>query len=409
MGYDLLAKTIELTGRPIDVDRRLKKVARLVVESLPFDQCAVYSWDGTAGILRLRAFYGSRKGLVKDYREGEGIPGRVKRKGKETEVYTPVLEEIIFRGTADRGLDGYRYGIALPLKDAQRWYGVFWLKSRRKVRLSPGKRKLLSIVALQISGALRCEELLQRLGDACIKLKNMQMKVLNVEKLLPVAEMSASLAHEIRNPLVSIGGLARMLKKKLSGDTACTPYVEHILKEVSRLEEIMQGIINISEKKGFHFERIDVNSVVDESLKLFHDVCRAHGITVVWDRFKSPLEAVADRQQLKIAFDNIITNAIQSMEDGGTLRISTCRNGGWVVADFSDTGGGVEPGITEKIFNPFFTTKEYGTGLGLTITSTIITNHRGTIKLRNRKGKGATFSIRLPLAGGKNKNVHTEP
>ncbi len=401
MGYELLAKTIELTGPPIDVDRRLRKVARLLVESLPFDQCVLYSWDRRARVLRLRAYYGARKGLVKEYGDGRGFPGIVKKTGKEAEAYTRGLSDIRAQGVEDLGLEGYRYGLALPLRDGLRWYGVMYLKSRSKVSLSPRKRKLLSIVALQIASVLRCEELFQRLSDAYKKLKNLQMKVLNVEKLLPVAEMAASLAHEIRSPLISIGGLTGRLKKRVKGDPECIPYVENILKEVARLEEIMQGIINISEKKGFRFERLDIDSVIDESLKLFDDVCRAHDITIIRDRFERPLEAVADRQQLKIAFDNIITNAVQSMGEGGTLRITTYRNSEWVVADFSDTGGGVDPSITGKIFDPFFTTKEYGTGLGLTITSTIISNHKGCIRLKNRKGKGATFSIRLPLAGGR--------
>ena len=113
---------------------------------------------------------------------------------------------------------------------------------------------------------------------------------------------------------------------------------------------------------------------------------------------QEPLPIMADEEQLKIAFDNLIANAIESMDSGGTLSVSTARNGDWVTVEITDSGGGIEPELVSGIFDPFVTTKEHGTGLGLPITRKIIMRHRGSIDVANDYGRGTTFRVKLPSA-----------
>ncbi len=206
------------------------------------------------------------------------------------------------------------------------------------------------------------------------------------------------LSHEIKNPLVSIGGFANRLKKKLSSNSPYMPYVDQIVKEVSRLEDIMRGIVSFSNNKFVEFSREDINSIVEEALFVFSDVLRRQGIKIDMNLDKKPAFVMGDRQQLKIAFDNLIVNAIQSMAKGGTLYITTYSTDEWNVVEVSDTGGGIDPQVIGNIFNPFFTTKEHGTGLGLAITYTIIKRHKGVIDVTNNIGVGVTFSVKLPHA-----------
>jgi CheY-like chemotaxis protein len=230
------------------------------------------------------------------------------------------------------------------------------------------------------------------------RLKDTQTKLLQAEKLIVLGELSANLAHEIKNPLVSIGGFASRLKKKIEPDSPLLFYVDYILTEVARLEELMDGILGYTMDKGVIFSTEDVNSIVEEALSFFSEAFHNHKIEVIKGFTPEPLSVMSDRQQLKIAFDNLFANAIQSMEGGGILTVQTLRTEDWVVVDVTDNGGGIDPRLIGNIFNPFFTTKKYGTGLGLDITHKIISKHKGHIDVENHVGQGVTFSVKLPGA-----------
>jgi signal transduction histidine kinase len=234
------------------------------------------------------------------------------------------------------------------------------------------------------------------LKNTYTRLKDTQTKLLQAEKLIVLGELSANLAHEIKNPLVSIGGFASRLKKKIEPDSPLLFYVDYILNEVARLEELMDGILGYTMDKGVIFSTEDVNTIVEEALSFFSEAFHNHKIEIIKGFTPEPLSVMSDRQQLKIALDNLIANAIQSMEGGGTLTVQTSSTEDWVVVDVTDSGGGIDPRLIGNIFNPFFTTKKYGTGLGLDITHKIISKHKGHIDVENHVGQGVTFSVKLP-------------
>ncbi|MEE9614782.1 MAG: ATP-binding protein [Thermodesulfobacteriota bacterium] len=400
MGYDILAKVIEVTDSSSALDRKLKKTARLVLESFPFDSCALYLREGRQRRFTLKVAEGDMKGLVRSYGGRSGIAGLAGEKRVLVEAYTPSIETTLWKGVRDDALEGFRAAVVYPIGNGGKLYGLIYLRARRQPSLTPRKRKLLGLIALQLSSLLKGEENSRGVRDACLKLRECKIRLVNAEKLMSLGELSATLAHEIKNPLLSLGGFALRLRKKIEPDSPHMPYVEQIQKEVARLEDIMDGILGFSEERKIRFEREDLNTVAEDAIAFFTEACRSHSIRVKKKFCKGPLPVMADCQQLRIAFDNLIANAIQSMEGGGTLSVETSRRRGLAVAEVTDNGGGIDLEIMENIFNPFFTTKESGTGLGLAITHKIVTRHNGSIDVKNVEGEGVTFSVKLPCGYG---------
>lgn len=238
-------------------------------------------------------------------------------------------------------------------------------------------------------------------------MNDVQTSLIHTEKLIALGNMAATLIHEIRNPLISIGGFANKLHKQLSPDSSNLIYVDKIIREVKKLENLIDGIVHFSNKNGYTFSFEDPNKITEEAVAFFVDEFSKNRINLIKKLSVDIPPIDADRQQLKLAFNNLIINAIQAMENGGTLTIQTRYEDNWVIADICDTGGGIDPSIINNIFNPFYTTKKRGTGLGLSIAHSIVTNHKGIIEVNNNIGIGATFSIKLPVVKGVSKKNFT--
>ncbi len=212
--------------------------------------------------------------------------------------------------------------------------------------------------------------------------------------------MSADIAHEIRNPIICVGGFARRL---LNDDTLSEKnkkYVNIISEEATRLETILQDILIFSKETPIRFEECNINDVIKGALDVMALEILDREIDVNPCFYKDIDRIMADTRQLKQIFINLLTNAIQQMpEKKGMINIMTYNTlslKGGVTVEVTDNGGGIAPEIIDNIFNPFFTTKGSGTGLGLAIIRKIIDNHKGNINVRNRPGVGVTFVINLP-------------
>jgi len=227
------------------------------------------------------------------------------------------------------------------------------------------------------------------------ELKKLREKVATSERMAALGEVAAKVAHEIRNPLVSIGGFSRRLEKKLDG--SLKDYASVITNEVTRLEGILKEILSYVREVRLVKDVTSPNAVVEEVLPLFQEEVRKKKIKMVMslDRDVSPVEV--DINKIKEALINIIGNAVDAVSEGGEIRISTFNEKGYAVTEIADNGHGVDPRDMPYLFDPFYTTKVSGTGLGLSITHRIIEQHRGKIEMESEKGKGATFRIYLPV------------
>jgi signal transduction histidine kinase len=212
--------------------------------------------------------------------------------------------------------------------------------------------------------------------------------------------MAAGMAHEIRNPLVSIGGFVRRLNRRFQDDSQVQTYFQVIINEVERLEKTLNEILDFSQDTRGRFQEADLNRIVEGALELIRRELEASQVTVQKELTPVP-KVYCDERQIRHVFYNLLLNALQAMPQGGVLTIRTTSPADpdqpWVVCEIRDTGGGIPPELLHNIFNPFFTTKASGSGLGLSIVHKIITRHYGEVDIDNRPGEGVSFFIKLPL------------
>jgi signal transduction histidine kinase len=226
------------------------------------------------------------------------------------------------------------------------------------------------------------------------ELRNLRERVIHSERMAALGELAARVAHEIRNPLISIGGFARRLEKKLSGDIQ--EYARIIVNEVSRLENILKEILGFVKTARINKCSVDVNELMNDIADFVTPQMDEKNNTIVRELYKEPITAVIDPDKMKDAILNIFTNACQAT-DCGTLTVRTWQQNNEAVIELVDTGQGIREDDLKNIFNPFFTTKAQGTGLGLAVAHKIIQEHNGKIKVESEWGGGTSFKIYLPV------------
>jgi signal transduction histidine kinase len=270
----------------------------------------------------------------------------------------------------------------------------------------------LSMFATQAGLAIENATLYRNLEEVHQELKETQTFLIHLEKMVALGEMSTSIAHEIKNPLTSIGGFARRLNRAVLEGSQEKKYSETIIKEVSRLERILSDLLNYTRDESLVFKELDLRDVLEESLSMVTKEILSGRIQLVKEYGEEIPKITGNSHQLKQTFFNLINNACQAMKEKGILIVrvhSFAKNGSsYAKVEVEDTGKGIDPENLHNIFNPFYSTKESSLGLGLPIVHRIITSHRGQIEVDNHPGKGVNFIITLPAREGiekKNKNA----
>jgi len=259
----------------------------------------------------------------------------------------------------------------------------------------------LQLFANQASMAIENSMLYNRIEDANREFSEIRQRLLQGERLAALGETAASIAHELKTPLISIGGLARRLLRKEAPGSTEWKYAETIAREADRLEKMLNEILYFSRKATICYTQCSLPCIIDESLVVVSGILQENRIQVKKRISRTAIEFTGDFQQIKQVCINLFLNAGEAMQQGGTLFISTAPallDGREALSlKVRDTGNGIAPDILPDIFNPFFTTKDGGTGLGLPITHRIVTNHGGKLFAENRTGSGAEFRVILPL------------
>jgi len=267
-------------------------------------------------------------------------------------------------------------------------------------RISPESQRFLELFASQAGAALDNAGLIQRLEQAHEDLRQVQEQLIQGEKLAVLGEMAAQVAHELKNPLVSIGGFAQRLSRLELSDAKANEYAAIVAREVRRMEEMLGNILAFSKKQLVCLDQCDFALVLKEALDLERDNLQRHGVTIGEDIREDLPGLVGDCQQLRQVVLNLLINARQAMPEGGTLtvRLRPCllRGEDALQLEVEDTGGGIPSEMIRNIFNPFFSTRAKGTGLGLSISHRIVEQHHGQIEVINGV-QGACFIVRLPL------------
>ncbi|WP_306433037.1 ATP-binding protein [Paenibacillus sp. J31TS4] len=231
-------------------------------------------------------------------------------------------------------------------------------------------------------------------------LRSLEEQVQRSDRLAMIGQIAAGTAHEIRNPLTSIKGFMQVLKNTFieRGMSKEQDYTDIMLTEINRINELCSEFLLLSKPKHATMERVSLQSVMREILPIIHNEALLYGINVIYDGVAEMPEVVADGELLKQVFLNICKNGIEAMGEGGLLKITehVLLEERKVCIEIHDTGPGIPNFVIDKIFDPFYTTKENGTGLGLSVCQRIIHDIGGTIRVSS-KGFGTTFSVMIPF------------
>jgi PAS domain S-box-containing protein len=246
------------------------------------------------------------------------------------------------------------------------------------------------------------------------RLKALEAEVRRGERLAALGQMALALAHEIRNPLGAIRGVAQLLGDELGGQG---PFAEHVgvmLAEIDRVNRVMEALLDLGRPLTFAFGPVNLHELLERVCLLAEPAARATGVQLVrrYDPSLPPLWADPDR--LTQVFQNLVQNGIEAMPGGGRLTLTTrvsldavygrvdagAGPRALVEVQVTDEGEGIPPGLLDRVFDPFVTTKRRGLGLGLALAHRIVEEHRGALRVASTPGKGTTFACYLPAAAG---------
>lgn len=242
------------------------------------------------------------------------------------------------------------------------------------------------------------KEKLDALREKNERIKTFEDQLMKANKLSSLGELASSIAHEIKNPLISIQGFARRIGESPEHDKV-EKYARLIEKESARLSSVLTKLLEFSRMDIPHKEIIDINTLVDDTVIFMeHYLTRFKNVNILLEKAENlPLVSV-DKIHIQQVLVNIIMNAAQAMTGGGTIRINTSHAEGVVSISVRDEGIGIKKEDIDKIFEPFFTTKQKseGTGLGLSLSKRLVEANGGTITVESQPGKGSCFTILLP-------------
>lgn len=262
---------------------------------------------------------------------------------------------------------------------------------------SPGRRVPLSISASPI-----VNEAGRFVGQVFIlrdleEVRRLQNEIRRKDKLAAIGSLAAGVAHEIRNPLSSIKGIAAYFKGKFSEDSQDTEAADVLIHEADRLNRVVGELLEFARPAALNIRETDVNELLNHSIRLVRQEAAAMGIRIGLNLAYGPLMAWMDPDRFLQCCLNLHLNALQAMEKGGRLMVSSERVAtGDVRIVIGDTGTGIRPEDLSRIFDPFFTTKARGTGLGLAIVRNVIEEHHGQIAVDSVAGRGTTFTVTIP-------------
>ena len=236
----------------------------------------------------------------------------------------------------------------------------------------------------------------QEVAEKTAELRRSHERLLRSERFAAVGQAASYVSHEIKNPLMVIGGFAQQLKRHPDLPPAAVTKLEIISEEVKRLENFLGELRDFTRPAPPVKKEADLNALVEQVAAMMQDAANDLNIRLIV-RPAENLPAVSfDANQMKQVLINLIKNAMEALEAGGTITVSTAAENSWVTVSVHDSGKGIAPDVLPQIFNPFFTTKKTGTGLGLAVINKIIEDHHGNISVTSSPEAGTTFTVALP-------------
>lgn len=396
-----------LINSSLNIEAVLENAMKWAEEFMEAEASSIFELDEEKEELFIRLARGEKKDSIKGIKiqVGEGITGRVVENGQPM-VIPDVSKEKRFVDKYDK-LTGFktRSMICVPLILRGKPVGALQVLNKKSKKLFTHRDlKLLTGMAQQIAVAMENAKLYQRLEkkfkSTAQELNTTQIKLVHSGRLMAIGHLVQGIAHEIRNPITTIGGFAHRIKKNLKNDQKLEKYINIILDETARLEKLVGQVREFSDVQSAYLSLDNIISVIDEVVKRFVPSAKRQGVKIVMDMDGEPPFLEMDAPQMVTALSHVMENALESMPAGGTLTLAMNRANDNILLSICDTGCGITPDQLTSVYDPFVTSKTKGAGLGLTMVYQIIKNHHGEIKISSQIGQGTIVTIRLPIPRG---------
>lgn len=393
--------------------------ADLLARYFSYELTAVFIADET-GRLTIGGFGGSSQNVVKRaiksvaYPLSGGIIGHVFESGQgvlvndvlQDEHYTPVR--------------GWQAGseMCVPIRDGAKVLGIIDVESSSRNAFTHNDYIALESLAGILATVITSADQYQRLQETIYQLRETEMelnarmeaqrlaesRLVQAAKLAAVGEMAAGIAHELNNPLTSVTGFAELVMEDMPQDSPSRPDLDLVIREARRARDVVRRLLDFARQSESARASASLNKVVEDVVALTRHLIHTNGVELDLQLQEDLPWVSMDENQMKQVLLNLVHNALQAMPDGGQLEIQTAerqkvgRDG--VIVSVRDTGVGISPEDQTRIFEPFFTTRadHGGTGLGLSVTYGIVSDHGGEIELLSQPGVGSTFTVWLPKA-----------
>jgi signal transduction histidine kinase len=392
----------------LDLERTLQLVITQASKTLPMDAGALFILDEQTQEHRVAANYNLAPEDIDRifFAFQEGVPGWVVKHRQPLMVPDATADPRVHPAVVEQGVKSV---LAIPLIAHDKVVGVLNLFDKTETNAFDAEDLRLAQVyadqaAIFIENARLVDELRRaavelesRVEQRTQELRTTQAQVIRAEKLAAVGRLAASVAHEVNNPLQAIALHLQLITDEGLNDTAGAQ-MDIVRQELNRISGIVQRLLEFQRPQQGPGERAprDVTKLLDDVLTLAGKQLQRNNITVQREGAERFEAVLVNSDQLKQVFLNLVLNAAGAMPDGGELSICARRDERAIVIAFDDTGQGLSPEVMPHLFEPFFSTRHDGTGLGLAVSHEIVTAHGGTLEAVNRPGRGASFIVTLP-------------
>ena len=403
----------KIIGSSLNLDEMLNSTTDKILDAPELDSVGIYLLNDGAKVLHLAAHKGfpanfTNNPLMRFCKRDNGLPGQTLLDGEPkvvenmqhaTEAHADLLIEEGFQSTA-----------YIPLATRGTSVGVMCVSSLNPNVFSSEFVMFLTVIANFIGVAVDNSNMYENIKKAYQDLREVQEQIVWTEKLASLGKLAATIAHEINNPLAGVLNYIRLIIKQLSRNRFSYEKLDDILRylkimesETARCGEIVKDLLAFARRTKMTMESNSIEDIINKTLNLVSHELEIKTLRLINNIAPNLPKIKCDFKQIQQVLLNLIYNASEAMQKGGTLTITANRADGakaFLEIAISDTGCGISKKDMENIFEPFFTTKEEGkgVGLGLSVVYGIITKHNGTISVESEPGKGSTFKIRLPCS-----------
>jgi two-component system, NtrC family, sensor kinase len=396
---EALLRVGEELNQHLEVKDLLNLVPYLVLDLLPGHLSAIYHLDDNRNLIQVETHT----------KDGSPLPDQIDHQAI-TQNFLQGEHSVLWPGDSVPQVDSFSSGMIVPLKHGDSLLGMLLLVTQtgfydeNHLRLFEGiggqaalALRNAQLYEIQANYALHLEDMVEA---KTAELQSAQQMLIRAEKLASIGHLAASIAHEINNPLQPIRIVLEDMLEDLQNNAPIDVRALQITHEnVERIWRIVSQLLDFAGKRSTtspDLQLIDIGQIIEGVVSLNKKFFQKEEMRII-SNLDTPLPVYGNKDQLEQVFMNLILNAKAAMETGGTLKIQVKKDNGEIIAQFIDTGCGIAPDRINKIFDPFFSTKPNGTGLGLFVSYGIIQSHHGSIEVKSKVNKGTTFTIRLPM------------